>query len=316
MHFTTALTLLSSTNLFNILLLFPLLSPHVASRQVYHHLLYTPPTADELLVGGDRLDEWAGVQGFHTSLRHQIDPTPSRQYARVSPTIAIPHRVSDSQSDVIPTTAPVVSNVLQRRGSFTSNVCPISIQTTIIISVDGTSTVTVSSIVGPRSTGIPGDTGTSDGVDPSGGSTDNGTVGGAGFSDKEGLITGLVIVVVILLASICALVTYFYKKRRNARIQRLSMRQGADPAELVRRMGSKGIMSLSNPGRTIRRPHLPSPSIPIAVSAFFARAIRRLKASVTRGNGDSQRDSQSSELLEWKRQMGRQHERWSEVDGE
>ncbi|KAG8812111.1 hypothetical protein FRC19_003368, partial [Serendipita sp. 401] len=211
--------------------------------QVYHHLLYPQPNAnaDELLLGEDRLDEWAGVQGFHNALRNKLDATPSRQYIdAASPTAATPHSASYSSSRVIPTAAPAIPNSpqLHRRGSFSSNVCPISTQTTIFVSVDGTSTFTVSSTVGPRPTGIPGDTGTSDGGDPNTYPTDNGITGGTGLSDKEGLITGLVIVLTILLASLCALITYFYKKRRNARIQRLSTRQGTDPAELA--YGVKG----------------------------------------------------------------------------
>ncbi|KAG8815039.1 hypothetical protein FRC18_001678 [Serendipita sp. 400] len=326
-HFTTTPTLLSTTNLFISLLLFSSLSLRVTSRQVYHHLIYPQPNAnananaDELLLGEDRLDEWVGVQGFHNALRNKLDATPSRQSVdATSPTAATPHSASYSSSQVIPTAAPAILNSLHRRGSFSSNVCPISTQTTIFVSVDGTSTFTVSSTVGPRPTGIPGDTGTSDGGDPNTYPTDNGITGGTGLSDKEGLITGLVIVLTILLASLCALITYFYKKRRNARIQRLSTRQGTDPAELVRRMGSKGIMSLSNTGRTIRRPHLPS-SFPTSIAAFFTRAIHRLKSTFRRRKQGSQRDSQSSELLEWRKRFAHGHgdrlqPRWSEADGE
>lgn len=67
------------------------------------------------------------------------------------------------------------------RALFTSNVCPISTQTTIFISVAGTSTVTVSTQVGTRATRIPGDVGTDDGGSPGGGPGDDNPTSGRGY---------------------------------------------------------------------------------------------------------------------------------------
>lgn len=261
----------------------------VASRQV-HQLVYSPLS---------HLDDWAGVQGFEASLR----ASQSRQLSsQVHPTPSSSLVVNRSAPDSVPTALRVAH---QRRGTFTSNVCPINTQTTVFVSVDGSNTITLSSTVGPRATGIPGDAGTSDGADSSGNSSGTLNTGGESLSNKEGLITGLVIVVVILLASFCALCSYFYKKRRNAQLQRLSLRQpGTTSADLVRQMGTKGLLNLSSSRPILRRPHLPSTSL-------FTGLVHRIKARINK-SPETRRDSQSSELLEWKRQVA--HNRWSEVN--
>lgn len=297
---TSAPTLISFLNL---VAFFSVFSAHfypTSGRHVHNHLLY--PAFDHAYPKLDRssLDEWAGVQGLWESIQSELKATPSRQ--QIAPKISGLPTHSVSSPSTIPTKAPLLNHYarLNRRDTFSSNVCPIDIQTTIYISVDGTTTQTLFTTSGPRPTGIPGDTGTSTGTDPTGGRSGTGTSGGQSFGDKEGLITGLVIVLLILLASFCALGAYFYKKRRNARIQRLSAQPHTDAADIVRRMGSRGFLGISNSDRDgpgSRR--WPSP-IQWSPLAFFRRSIDRLKSS----RRDRERDSQSSELLEWKQRMG------------
>lgn len=80
-----------------------------------------------------------------------------------------------------PTVAPLFdqyAHLYRRDDTFTTDVCTISIQTTVYVSVDGSSLTTLSSMVGPRPTGIPGDTGMSTGTDPTGGHSGTGNSGG------------------------------------------------------------------------------------------------------------------------------------------
>lgn len=294
-----------------------LLYPNLPDISFAHRLAGEAPSLDNHFAFWKHLEEWAGVDNFWDSPSSDSAPTPSRDYSSSKPS-SFPSRASSSPASLV-TPAPfsidrrdIHDFRLEKRDTFTSNVCPISTQTTIFISVDGSSTSTLSTVIGPRPTGIPGDAGTSDGTDPTGGSTDPGTTSGQGFTDKEGLITGLVIVITILLASFCALGTYFYKRRRNARLQRLSSQQGVDAAEIVRRMGSKGLMSLSNPRRSPSSRSWISKLLP---AALFGGTIRKVRETFIQKK--ESRDSQSSELLEWKKQVNQGNasrwSRWSEI---
>lgn len=185
----------------------------VSARNVHNGLLYSPfkhngipglpndPSQQPDNNFLDQFEEWAGVQGLWDILDVEINATPSRQELQSKVTPSVSHRYEEKQmtadigahtksraftSGIKPTPSALLPDTLKngnlyRRGSFTSNICPINTQTTVFVSVDGSSTRTLSTTSGPRPTGIPGDTGTSDGNDPNGGSTDSGSSSGQGY---------------------------------------------------------------------------------------------------------------------------------------